>query len=253
MFWHNTSGIGTPEQSELFSICIASRGNPLGLWATIHACKALHVDAEFLVFLNGTQKEEPHELLEARTNTRLFYVPSPVAPPIARDFLASEAKGDTLCFLDDHVIPVQGFFAPVQSDVLHCSYQPYFGYDRYYHFIPEPSLPTKGDYAKVPLAQAPYPCISGPHGGFFVKRDAWERIGGYGDWFQGFGGEEAYFGMKALKHGMSVMLDPARLFYHFSCRAETRGYGKTINHWNYEEGFRRLGQVELKEELWSVT
>lgn len=237
----------------MFSICIASRGNPLGLWATIHACQALGVDAEYLVFLNGRAKEEPHHLLEERANTKIFHSMTQTAPPIARDYLATEAKGDVLCFLDDHVIPVGNFFAPIPCDVLHVSYQPYFGGDRYYHFVPDPKLPTRGDYSKTPITQySPYPCISGPHGGFFVKRSSWEEIGGYGDWFDGFGGEEAYFGWKAKQAGLVVALDPNRLFYHFSCRSETRGYDKQINQWNYEEGMRRLGKVELREELWQV-
>lgn len=238
------------------SICIPSRGNPLGLWATIHACKALGVNAEYLVFLNGQQKLEPHALLEERCGVRMFHMEHEVAPPIARDFLANEAKGDTLCFLDDHVLPVGNFFESVTDGVLHSSYQPYFGYDRYYHFIPDTELPTRGDYAKQPLGggQWPYPCISGPHGGFFVARKAWEKIGGYGDWFKGFGGEEAYFGLKARKAGVSVALDPQKLFFHFSCRPPVRGYDKNMNHWNYEEGMRRLGDVSdvLREELWTA-
>lgn len=236
----------------MFSICIASRGNPLGLWATIHACQALNVDAEYLVFLNGGAKEESHFLLEERANTKIFHSMTPTVPPIARDYLATEAKGDVLCFLDDHVIPVGGFFDPVPCDVLHTSYQTHRCYQPYYHFVPDRELPTKGDYSKVPLRGTMYPCLSGPHGGFFVKAEAWKTIGGYGDWFQGFGGEEAYFGWKARKHGLDVQLDPNRLFYHYSCRSETRGYEKTINHWNYEEGMRQLGSVKLNESLWTA-
>lgn len=243
-----------------FSICIASRGNPLGLWATIHACKAKGIDAEYLVFLNGQEKEEPHILLEERASVKIFHCRLPVAPPIARDFVANEASGDLLCFLDDHVLPVGDFFDAAQYQfmankalgVLHSSYQPYCNGDRYYHFVPDLEMPTRGDYSKQPLSDVTYPCLSGPHGGFFVRRSTWNALGGYGDWFQGFGGEEAYFGMKARLAGHEVCLDPRLLFYHFSCRPVTRGYDKNLNHWNYEEGMRQLGDVSaiLREELW---
>lgn len=249
----------------MFSICIASRGPALGLWATIHACQAIlpvWLRVEFLVFINGQPKTETHHLLEDLCRVKFAHLNEVVAPPIARDACVQEAAGDVLVFLDDHVLPVGDFFKRIDElfrknkslGALHSSYQPYFLGDRYYHFIPDKELPTKGDYAKKPLSRKPYPCLAGPHGGFAVRKRAYGKIGGYGDWFQGFGGEEAYLDMKLRNAGWEVMLDPQMLFYHFSCRAETRGYDKTINHWNYEEGLRRLGDIQhlLREELWTA-
>ena len=249
----------------MFSVCIASRGPALGLWATIHACQAILPDwlkCEFIVCLNGQPITETHELLMEHCQVRLAQLKDPVPPPIARDFCVSEATGDILVFLDDHVLPTRLFFNQIQESfrkvkslgALHSSYQPYAGYNRYYHFLPDPQLPTKGDYAKEPLSKAMYKCLSGPHGGFAVRKTAYDKVGGYGNWFQGFGGEEAYFDMKLRLAGWEVMLDPNLLFYHFSCRPETRGYDKSLNEWNYEEGMRRLGDVSsiLKGELWKA-
>lgn len=247
----------------MFSVCIASRGNPLGLWATLHACQALSDDCEYLVLVNGQEKSETHHLLESHLEAKVIHVPNELPPPIARDCLAREAKGDLLFFFDDHVLPVGKYFSSAAAlfakkkklALLHSSYQPYSGGDRYFHFVPDSEMPTKGDYSKKPLSKTAYPCISGPHGGFVARKSAWKEVGGYGNWFQGFGGEEAYLGLKFRKAGWEVALDPAMLFYHFSCRPETRGYDKNMNPWNYEEGMRQLGDVSsiLKPELWQAS
>lgn len=236
------------------SIVIPSRGDVGLLWATIAACETLleGVEHEFIVVLNGQTESEVHALLAERSDVRLLPFTLVIPPPIARNIGAKSARYDTLCFLDDHVIPTQSFFSwDIDAEVVHCSYKTYPRHElRYFHYKFNPECPVKGDYATKrepwdwsgPIAENIhlYPCLSGPHGGFFVDRQYFLESGGYDDFWQGFGGEEAYFGLKANLAGKRVVCNPNALFYHFSCRADVRGYDKTFNEYNFTEGLKRL-------------
>lgn len=228
----------------------------MGLWATVTACEmVIEQEHEYIVVVNGREREEVHDLLAERAGVIFVGWHSPLPPPLARNMGASHAKGDILCFLDDHVLPTREFFQIPDVDVVHCSYKTYPRHPlRYFHYKFNPECPVKGDYAtepqfvirmgwaqeEIPKKLSSYPCLSGPHGGFFVKRAFWEKIGGYDDFWQGFGGEEAYFGLKANLMGGTVVCEPNALFYHFSCRSGVRGYDKTFNEFNFEEGLKRL-------------
>ena len=245
----------------MLSICIPSRGRAELLWATICACElALKgMEREYIIHLNGKTydnprtfgdnpepMDEPHYLIRNNSDgaVKYLYSAEPIPPPIARNECAKIATGDYLVFFDDHCLPDPDWFTKLlelDKDIVHSSYSTHVGYHRYYHFIHlgDPN-PLKGDYSRAPLSQEPYQCASAPHGGFGVKRAVWDALGGYGDFWQGFGGEEAYFDMLAAKKGFEVWMHPQMHFYHFSCRAETRGYDKGFNPWNFEEGWRRL-------------
>jgi hypothetical protein len=237
------------------SIVIASRANVLGLWATITSCEVLLEGRphEFIVVVNGQELQEAHQLLQERSGVSIQHSPAALPPPIARNLGAKSAKFPTLCFLDDHVIPTKSFFDwDLEADVVHCSYKTYPNHPlRYFHFMANPECPVKGDYATgIFLCDGPiggpvdfYPVLSGPHGGFFVSKQYFDESGGYDDFWHGFGGEEAYFGLKANLNGAKVVCNPNALFYHFSCRDGVRGYSKTFNEYNFEEGLRRLGDM----------
>lgn len=236
------------------SIIIPSRAAVLGLWSTITACEVLLADVphEFIVMVNGQERQEGHQLLEERSGVTILHDPAPLPPPIARNLGAKSAKYPTLCFLDDHVIPTKEFFYwDIDAEVVHCSYKTYPRHElRYFHYKFNPECPVKGDYATQrqpwdwsgPIAENinSYPCLSGPHGGFFVDRKYFLESGGYDDFWQGFGGEEPYFGLKANLLGKRVACNPNALFYHLSCRADVRGYDKTFNEYNFTEGLKRI-------------
>jgi GT2 family glycosyltransferase len=57
-----------------------------------------------------------------------------------------------------------------------------------------------------------------------VKRDVWRDVGGYPDWYEGFGGEEASFDLMCWSKGYEVWTDPNSCAYHYSARAAARGY-----------------------------
>lgn len=241
------------------SIVIASRANVLGLWSTITACEVLleSIPHEFIVVVNGQELQESHLLLQERSGVSIQHSPAPLPPPIARNLGAKSAKLPTLCFLDDHVLPTREFFDwDLDAEVVHCSYKTYPAHElRYFHYKFNPECPVKGDYATGrellwsegcthDNSPNPYPVLSGPHGGFFVDRKYFLESGGYDDFWQGFGGEEAYFGLKANLRGARVLCNPNALFYHFSCREGVRGYSKEFNEFNFEEGLRRLGDTK---------
>lgn len=233
------------------SVCIPSRGHVGMLWATICACEQglKGIDHEFIVHCNGKPWDEPTQLLATNSGGKvhIFRCDEPLPPPMSRNLCAEMATGDYLCFFDDHCLPDPDWFTKLlelDKDVVHSCYSTHVGYHRYYHFIhlgdPNPMI---GDYSREPLSQMPYLCLSAPHGGFAVKKTVWDAIGGYGTFWRGFGGEEAYFGVKAAQAGFEVWMHPQMHFYHFSCRAETRGYDKwkEANPWNFEEAKRQLG------------
>lgn len=236
------------------SIIIPSRASILGLWSTITACEVLleGVPHEFIVVLNGQEKQEGHQLLEERSGVTILHDPAPLPPPIARNLGAKSAKYPTLCLLDDHVIPTKSFFEwDIDAEVVHCSYKTYPRHElRYFHYKFNPECPVKGDYATDGhlflmggIENSYYPCLSGPHGGFFVDREYFIMSNGYDNFWQGFGGEEAYFGLKANLRGARVVCNPNALFYHFSCREGVRGYSKAFNEFNFTEGLKRLGDT----------
>lgn len=251
-----------------FSICIPSRGNPLGVWATIAACETqlAGYEHEYQIVFNGVQEDEPRTLLVDNSDGKVHaqFIRDPVPPPRARDIAASSAKGDWLVFLDDHVIPGERFFErfytydEIGMEIVHSSYMPHIGKYRYYHFLRRPDCLIMGDYSRTPLETSYYPCLAAPHGGFAVKDRAWQDIGGYGDHFVGFGGEEAFFDIKAQMMGYNVWMDPALLFYHFSCRSEVRGYDLGLNADNFILGAYLLGGTswaiaESKNAKWLPT
>jgi hypothetical protein len=202
--------------------------------------------------MNGKPIDEPHYLLEANSPglVKLIDFGEPLPPPIVRNKLAEQARGSHLVFFDDHCIPDKGWFARMiqDKDVMHSSYRTHVGYHSYYHYFPIGDNPCKGDYSRHRATEfnTPYLCLGAGHAGFVVRKFVWDELNGYDDFWQGFGGEEAYFDLKAIKSGYEVWMEPRARFYHFSCRPEVRGYDKTQNPYNFEEGYRRLGPIDLE-------
>jgi len=255
-----------PQTSQpLISICIPSRGPIVGLWATMVACEAqLHdIPHEYCLAITGRELGEPEHLLQKNGAgaVHIYSNPQPLPPPVARNEAAKMASGEWLVFFDDHCIPDTGFFEHlfgklicwlVDGEVegstwcIHGTYTTHAATHRYYHAILDTANPMKADYSRIAHSTNPYRCASAPTGFFAILREDYLRIGGQGDFWRGFGGEEVYFDLKCWLNGIEVWMDPQLRFYHFSCRSETRGYDKTINDWNYEEGLRQLGEDNVR-------
>lgn len=225
------------------SAIIPHRGPTLGLWATIAAIESQSPLDEYCIHVNGKEPDEPFTVMQRWLGDRIkFSVGDAVNPAMARNRAVELSSGDELYFFDDHVIPGPRYFElmrPPENAICHSSYVATGGY-RYYHFIPGDELETKGDYATTPLSESPYPCISAGHAGFSMRRTTWDKLGGYGDFWVTFGGEEAYLGLKARSMGIAVMMNPQAYFYHFSARSVVRGYDKEIDDSNYQKALDNL-------------
>lgn len=231
------------------SICIPSRAQVIGLWATICGCANVlgDIDHEFIVLVNGRKidDDETHSLSEfPDSKVNILQSDNVMSPTEARDIAAKYATGDFICFFDDHCIPAPFWFHRVISndkDILHSSLSGSPGRRKIFHFVRNENALIVGDYSYEPLSNIPYRVLSGPAAGFAVKRSVWEHIGGYGDHFEGFGGEEAFLNIKAQMLGYKVWLDPEMTYYHFYARSGMRGYERVINDANFVNGTYILG------------
>jgi glycosyltransferase involved in cell wall biosynthesis len=224
-----------------FSICIPSRGPALGLWATVCACEAIKGDFNLEYCVTIPWMTEPRRVMQDYGVK--FYIADNFNPPEGRNFAASIATGKRLVFMDDHVIPTGDWFrqvAELDKDVLHGPYKTSIGTaPTYYHFYGQASM-VEGDYSRTALSDTAYRCGSAGHSNFAVRRDVFVRVGGYWSDYRDFGGEEASFDLNMWANGYEVWMNPKMLCYHFSARAEQRGYQKTINKWNYAMSLEKL-------------
>ena len=238
------------------SVCIPSRAQALGLWATIcGAVNALEdLEYEFIVAVNGRKiDDEETRLLHDFEGSKVKILQSDavLSPTEARNRAAKEATGDFICFFDDHCIPASGWFHRVilnDKDVLHSGLTAAPGRQIVFHFVRnDPRTLISGVYMVRPASSRTYRVLSGPAAGFAVKRSVWEHIGGYGDHFDGFGGEEAFLNIKAQMLGHEVWLDPEMLYYHFYTISGVRGYERIENRDNWINGAYILGGQKWAE------
>jgi hypothetical protein len=230
----------TPEKD--FSIIIAHRGNTLGLWATIHSCEVelagSDFDYEYIVVTNGEEsKYDELDLLIGfvAKSGKLgdhYYHPQPLSPPSARQLGSETASGRLLFFFDNHCIPCRHYFHRAIEqvnahgiDILHSCVAYAIGEERYHY---ELSLEKNFWMCNESFAPVdpinPYQIAMAGHGGFVVRKSTWDVMEGYGPllMFEGWGGEEPYFDLKAARMGFSVWLDPLLMHYHFP--TAKRGY-----------------------------
>jgi hypothetical protein len=223
-----------------FSIIIAHRGNTLGLWATIHSVDAELEHSpwsyEYVICTNGEEK------LHADTITLLHYLTKsgklasvehsvePLSPPSARERAVKASRGKYLFFFDNHVLVAPKYFERAMAwmgkghAMLHSSTRFYAGEKTVYHYQLKLERNFWADGASEPTdPENPYRILAGGHGGFVVRRDVWDKVGGYWDGFVGYGGEEMYFDLKMALLGYNNWLDPKMIHYHF---AGNRGYSR---------------------------
>jgi len=201
------------------TIVIPHRGDLTGLWATIASCRhaLTGIDHEFVVVANGRPLE--HHRFEA-PDVKLVHVEDGIGPAAARELGAVGSQADWLFFIDDHVVIHPETFRKIIRRGHEVNYVPSmvgFNGVGYYHYIVGPKILTEmdADMANAPARTEAYRCVSGTHGQFMVKRHFWERINGYGGIFDGYNGEEMYFGMKSVMFGVISVLHPDIPAYHY--------------------------------------
>lgn len=228
----------------LLSIIIPSRGGPLGLWATIHSCiseleglpGSEPYNYEFVVVTNGEMCDNVRSTLgHLDRYGRLTHVhsDSPLSAHVARRMGVEAAKGDVLCFFDNHCLVGRGYFDRAVYDtqerglgIVHSATVYHSGQGKNYHYNLQLGYRFWGE-ANLMAGDScrPYRIAAGGHGGFVVRREVWDRVGGYGPdhLLKGYAGEELIFDLKAWRMGEEVWLDPKMVHYHF---AGERGYSR---------------------------
>lgn len=222
------------------SIVIPHRGNPLGIWSTVHSCYqdliTTPLTFEFVIVTNGEEVPvETEKFLKTLDQTKglvkHIHSKEPLAPPVARQRGAAQADGRLLCFVDNHVILDRHFFDRAVLDIehfgcdmLHSTTCFYAGNIRNYEYKLKLDYNFWGESATVPYSDyKPYQIAAGGHGGFFVRKSVWDEVGGYGpeSLFDGYGGEELLFDLKMWRYGKNNFIDPKVLHYHYT---GDRGY-----------------------------
>lgn len=225
-----------------FSIIIAHRGDPLGLWATVHSCDIELADSgyqyEYRIVSNGSGKEKDYELgkqikfIEQAGKMGSFqHFAEAITPPTARQMATKDAKGNILFFFDNHCLVDKGYFKRALYDfethsmhMLHSTTKFYTAELKHYHYSLKLAHNFWAESAPVPMHPfKPYRIAAAGHGGFAVRRDVWEEVGGYGPagLFTGYAGEEIYFDLKMALLDKTNWIDPKLVHYHY---AGVRGY-----------------------------
>ncbi len=214
-------------------IVIAHRGDELGLWATISSCEIdlarsdTPFDYKYHIVSNGNG--HTNTTLQHLVNTMgrlgsFTSVPEAVAPPSARNTACRNGNGEFIFFFDNHCIVEPGYFERAVGDMrlhnmdaLHSVTKYWAGAPARYHY----RFTLERNFWGVQVAEPkdalhPYRIAAGGHGGFVVRRSAWDEVGGYWDGFKGYGGEEAYFELKLAMLDKSNWLDPKLIHWHYA-------------------------------------
>jgi Glycosyl transferase family 2 len=231
-----------------FSIVIASRGNPVGLWMTIHSCELELMNSsfsrEYIVISNGTTEsgDTHNHMIQMKKSGLLAHYshrPAPLSPPSARQMGSKFAQGKYLCFLDNHCLMMPDFFARAHADFeqlgfdfLRGSYRYDSFDDQHYHYKLDLKRNFWGSESRFPLKELkPYRIAVAGHGAFLARASAFREVGGYWNGFTGYGGEEPYFDLKLALLDKKLWLDPRICHVHY---VGDRGYAR-----HYSDDFCR--------------
>lgn len=216
------------------TIVIPHRGNPLGLWATLHSCEedlqGSKYNYNYVVVTNGeklTNEEESTLAHIERKGKLLKHIHStePLSPPLARTKGVEAADGDIICFFDNHCLVSKQYFDRVMLnfkrddiDLLHSSTIFHTGDGTHYHYNLTLDYNFWGRGCLLPQNEyKPYMIAMAGHGGFCIKKSTWEEIGGYGptSLLSGYGGEESLLDLKLWRLGKKNWIDPKLIHYHY--------------------------------------
>jgi hypothetical protein len=230
-----------------FTIIIAHRGPAMGLWLSLESCEAqlrlTDYHYSYVIICNGNDEDKDLELLSIKKHLEnsgklldWMNVERPLSPPDARQMGSESADGRFLFFKDNHVVVAPNYFASAldtfekyNADTVHSLTRFYCGEKDHMeyklkletNFWAECRMVDKADRTE------PYLIAAAGHGGFAVRRETWERLGGYGPLglLTGYGGEELLWDLKLARCGGTNYLDPNMIHHHWSGkRAYNRHY-----------------------------
>lgn len=264
--------------SDKISIVIAHRGDPMGLWSTVHSCmedlRDSKIDYEFCICVNGEsgtpykriRKTSPltvdtervmHFLWKAGKLGYLKILQRSISPPTARQLAADRAKGKYLFFFDNHILVAKNYFARslanfarYDMDMLHSTTKFFEGDNICYHYklkLEKNFWASSASYPSDNLRS--YTCAAGGHGGFAVKADTWRQMGGYWKGFDGYGAEEMTQDLQWWMRGKTVYIDPLLIHYHW---AGTRPYARHYSPEYYRNMLMSANIIGGEKWLWKV-
>ena len=175
---------------------------------------------EIIVVADGGVHSEFRRLMGSNHmkahNVKLIERPRGAVPrsaALARDIGAEEAEGETLWFIDGHIL-----FTPAsvpttlelldKANVVHlpCSWGG-INPDRCYHYKLTLEKNFWGENTPYLKSKEPYEIPAFSHHVMVISRDDFWRVGGYNRNFHGYGGEEFYFDFKCWMMGLNVMMN----------------------------------------------
>jgi hypothetical protein len=219
----------------------------VGLWATIEACvfdlQNSGLTYDFRVCVNGTSippeaTETIHKYLsKAGLVGEWINKVEPQCPARARQLLARNCDSKYIFLLDNHCIPMPGYFKrgvevsdKYKLDLLHSVTHMFTGFRRDYEYrlTLEKNFWANEGY-ETPLKDEPYPIAAAGHGGIVLRNSTLKETGGYWEGFDGYAGEEMYVDMKYWMLGKKVWLDPKFIHAHWAAprkyqRRSSEGY-----------------------------
>ena len=236
------------------SVCIAHRGDALGLWATLQSCeielKAAGLNFEFCIFSNGEKESvDTKQIIRMTKHWEClgYYEHSDEAftPQMARQKAIENSQGKHLFLVDNHVVLCRDFFKRAiidfekyGIDILHSCTRYYMNDSVCYGYKLQLHTDFWGRSEGFPEHEyKPFKIAAAGHGGLIVKRDVFDKLGGYylSSSFAGYGGEELTFDLGAWMQGMEVWIDPQIEHRHFA--AATRGYQRHFSENFYKNLF----------------
>lgn len=225
------------------SLIIPTCNEPIALWMTFMGAKSqldhLGIDYEVIIGNNGRDNQTLHKLKDfgARVVDVEGYSTSTV-----RNVPARTATGDILCFSDNHVVYGVDYFKKALRG-MDSGCGALFGFatmDKgglFTHYLVKGTLHRTFNAIHAtgldPVPDKPYRAAVAGHGVWFVRRDAFERVGGYIDEQESWGGEEVGTCLLLGMYGYDLLVDPSMHHYHLpsSYRAVKRDFQKNIkNH-----------------------
>jgi hypothetical protein len=212
-------------------VVVAHRGDEIGLWMTTSSLLMSNeldeIPYKVHIVSNGAEKvgqdlQMTLDGLEKAGHLGSFeHFSEPLSPPSARNRGAAKGTGETILFLDNHVMLEDGFvsrglehMSEYGMDALHSVTRYWADGIKSYHYRFTLERNFWGYQVKEPHAEIPYQIAGGGHGAFFVRRAVWGKVGGYWDGFKGYGGEESYFELKLAMMDFNNWLDPTLVHWH---------------------------------------
>lgn len=197
------------------------------LWFTVASIISVlehsEIEYEIIVVLNGAYPVVASLLHEQGRAKAIFAGPAYESPQAARHLGLERTSGDVVFFLDAHVVIPPDFFRQVLSDMDEVGADFMGTGHRWLGPTWYGAKVAWDEYLWSHETTSVQPCGNGklwraalhPHGAFAVRRESYDRAGGYWQALKGFGGEESQLCFKFWMMGLSCWVTPRTYHWHY--------------------------------------